>query len=90
MLRPAILWNDQRTSAESRRVKRAIGLERYVRLRLGGEPATGVSDASATLLLGSSQSPTGSRPTTTSANASGRCIPRCARFDPHKPLISTP
>ncbi|MGH2890874.1 MAG: xylulokinase, partial [Solirubrobacteraceae bacterium] len=90
-LRPAILWNDQRTGAECRRIERRLGLERlisltgnralpgftapkllwlrahepeihrriarialpkdYVRLRLCGEHATDVSDASGTLLL---------------------------------------
>jgi xylulokinase len=90
-LRPAILWNDQRTAAEAREIERTIGLERlieltgnralpgftapkllwlrrhepdtyariarialpkdYVRLRLCGEHATDVSDASGTLLL---------------------------------------
>ncbi len=91
VLRPAILWNDQRTGAESEELERTIGLERlialtgnralpgytapkllwlrrhepevyrhidrialpkdYVRLRLCGEHATDVSDASGTLLL---------------------------------------
>jgi xylulokinase len=91
VLRPAILWNDQRTAAECREIEAAIGLERlialtgnralpgftapkliwmrahepnlyerirrialpkdYVRLRLCGEHATDVSDASGTLLL---------------------------------------
>jgi xylulokinase len=91
VLRPAILWNDQRTGAESEKIERTIGLERlieltgnralpgftapkllwlrshepdvyreirrialpkdYVRLRLCGEHATDVSDASGTLLL---------------------------------------
>ena len=91
VLRPAILWNDQRTGAESEEIERTIGLERlialtgnralpgytapkllwlrrhepevyrqidrvalpkdYVRLRLCGEHATDVSDASGTLLL---------------------------------------
>jgi xylulokinase len=90
-LRPAILWNDQRTQAECEEIERTIGLERlieltgnralagftapkllwlqhhepdvydrierialpkdYVRLRLTGEHATDVSDASGTLLL---------------------------------------
>jgi xylulokinase len=90
-LRPAILWNDQRTGAESREIEQTIGLERlieltgnralpgftapkllwlrrhepdtyariarvalpkdYVRLKLCGEHATDVSDASGTLLL---------------------------------------
>ncbi len=91
VLRPAILWNDQRTQAECEEIERTIGLERlnaltgnraltgftapkllwlqhhepdtyeriarialpkdYVRLRLTGEHATDVSDASGTLLL---------------------------------------
>jgi xylulokinase len=90
-LRPAILWNDQRTQAECEEIEHTIGLERlialtgnraltgftapkllwlrhherdvhdrikrialpkdYVRLRLTGEHATDVSDASGTLLL---------------------------------------
>ena len=91
VLRPAILWNDQRTGAECEEIERTIGLERllsltgnralpgftapkllwlrrhepdvygriarialpkdYVRLRLCGEHATDVADASGTLLL---------------------------------------
>jgi xylulokinase len=91
VLRPAILWNDQRTQAECEEIEKTIGLERlialtgnralagftapkllwlhhhepdtyadiarialpkdYVRLRLTGEHATDVSDASGTLLL---------------------------------------
>jgi len=91
VLRPAILWNDQRTGAECAEIEAALGLERlialtgnralpgftapkllwlrrhepdvygriarvclpkdYVRLRLCGEHATDVSDASGTLLL---------------------------------------
>ena len=91
VLRPAILWNDQRTQAECEEIERTIGLERliqltgnralagftapkllwlghhepdtyeridrialpkdYVRLRLTGEHASDVSDASGTLLL---------------------------------------
>ena len=91
VLRPAILWNDQRTIAQCREIEQRIGLERlialtgnralpgftapkllwlaehepdvharmarallpkdYVRLRLCGEHATDVSDASGTLLL---------------------------------------
>jgi xylulokinase len=91
VLRPAILWNDQRTRQECAEIERTIGLERlialtgnralpgftapkllwlrhndpdvfariarialpkdYVRLRLCGEHATDVSDASGTLLL---------------------------------------
>jgi xylulokinase len=91
VLRPAILWNDQRTSAECAEIERTVGLDRllaltgnralpgftapkllwlrrhepdvyarianialpkdYVRLRLCGEHATDVSDASGTLLL---------------------------------------
>jgi xylulokinase len=91
VLRPAILWNDQRTQAECDEIERTIGLEHlieltgnraltgftapkllwlkhhepdayekiarialpkdYVRLRLTGEHATDVSDASGTLLL---------------------------------------
>jgi xylulokinase len=91
VLRPAILWNDQRTQAECDEIESTIGLERlieltgnralagftapkllwlrnhepdvykqinrialpkdYVRLRLTGEHATDVSDASGTLLL---------------------------------------
>ena len=91
VLRPAILWNDQRTAAECAEIEQTIGLERlisltgnralpgftapkllwlrrhepdvyariarialpkdYVRLRLCGEHATDVSDASGTLLL---------------------------------------
>jgi xylulokinase len=91
VLRPAILWNDQRTQAECEEIERTIGLERligltgnraltgftapkllwlqhhepdiyrriarialpkdYVRLKLTGEHATDVSDASGTLLL---------------------------------------
>ena len=91
VLRPAILWNDQRTQAECDEIENTIGLERlialtgnraltgftapkllwlrnhepdsyahiarialpkdYVRLRLTGEHATDVSDASGMLLL---------------------------------------
>jgi xylulokinase len=91
VLRPAILWNDQRTAAECREIEQRLGLERvisltgnralpgftapkllwlrahepevyakiarialpkdYVRMRLCGEHATDVSDASGTLLL---------------------------------------
>jgi xylulokinase len=91
VLRPAILWNDQRTAAECAEIERRVGLERlialtgnralpgftapkllwlrrhepdvhariarimlpkdYVRLRLCGEFATDVSDASGTVLL---------------------------------------
>jgi xylulokinase len=91
VLRPAILWNDQRTQAECDEIERTIGLERlieltgnraltgftapkllwlqhhepdtydriarialpkdYVRLKLTGEHATDVSDASGMLLL---------------------------------------
>src|SRR5581483_2451909 len=91
VLRPAILWNDQRTAAECDQIERTIGLDRlialtgnralpgftapklvwlrrhepdvyarirrimlpkdYVRLRLCGEHATDVSDASGMLLL---------------------------------------
>jgi xylulokinase len=91
VLRPAILWNDQRTGAECDEIERRLGLDRlialtgnralagftapkllwmrrhepdlygriarialpkdYVRLRLCGEHATDVSDASGTLLL---------------------------------------
>ncbi len=91
VLRPAILWNDQRTQAECDEIESTIGLERlialtgnraltgftapkllwlrhhepdvyariarialpkdYVRLRLTGEHATDVSDASGTVLL---------------------------------------
>jgi xylulokinase len=91
VLRPAILWNDQRTGAECAEIEATIGLERlieltgnralpgftapkllwlrrhepdvyariarvllpkdYVRLRLSGEHATDVSDASGMLLL---------------------------------------
>lgn len=91
VLRPAILWNDQRTAAECREIEATVGLERlialtgnralpgftapkllwlrhneadvyariarialpkdYVRLRLCGEHATDVADASGTLLL---------------------------------------
>ncbi|HEY1511558.1 MAG TPA: xylulokinase [Solirubrobacteraceae bacterium] len=91
VLRPAILWNDQRTAAECAEIERTIGLERlleltgnralpgftapkllwlrrhepdvfgqiarialpkdYVRLRLCGEHAIDVADASGTLLL---------------------------------------
>jgi xylulokinase len=91
VLRPAILWNDQRTSAECTEIERRIGLERliqltgnraltgftapkllwmrrhepdiysriahvmlpkdYVRLRLTGERAIDVADASGTLLF---------------------------------------
>jgi xylulokinase len=91
VLRPAIIWNDQRTGAECREIEATLGLERltgltgnraltsftapkllwlrhhepdvyariarialpkdYVRLRLCGEHATDVADASGTLLL---------------------------------------
>src|SRR5580765_7367952 len=91
VLRPAILWNDQRTGAECAEIERRIGLERlidltgnraltgftapkllwlarhepetygrirrillpkdYVRLRLTGEHAIDVADASGTLLF---------------------------------------
>jgi xylulokinase len=91
VLRPAILWNDQRTAAECAEIEERVGLERliaatgnraltgftapkllwvrrhepdvygrvahvllpkdYVRLRLTGEPASDVADASGTLLF---------------------------------------
>jgi xylulokinase len=91
VLRPAILWNDQRTAAETAEIEERVGLERlvsltgnraltgftapkllwlrrhepevfariehvllpkdYVRLRLAGEYATDVADASGTLLF---------------------------------------
>ncbi len=91
LLRPAMLWNDQRTAAECAKIEAALGLERlieltgnralpsftapkllwvrnhepdvfariahvllpkdYVRLRLCGEHASDVADASGTLLL---------------------------------------
>ena len=91
VLRPAIIWNDQRTGRECREIEATLGLERlialtgnralasftapkllwlrnnepdvfariarialpkdYVRLRLCGEHATDVADASGTLLL---------------------------------------
>ncbi len=91
VIRPAILWNDQRTGAECAEIEERVGLERlieltgnraltgftapkllwlrrhepdafgrvrhvmlpkdYVRLRLTGERATDVADASGTLLL---------------------------------------
>ena len=91
VLRPAILWNDQRTAAECAEIEERVGLERlieltgnraltgftapkllwvrrhepdvfarighvllpkdYVRLRLTGERATDVADASGTLLF---------------------------------------
>jgi len=91
VIRPAILWNDQRTGAQCAEIERRVGLERllaltgnraltgftapkllwlrehepdayariahvllpkdYVRLRLTGERATDVADASGTLLL---------------------------------------
>jgi xylulokinase len=91
VIRPAILWNDQRTAAECEEIEARVGLERlvartgnraltgftapkllwlrrhepesyariahvmlpkdYVRLRLTGERATDVADASGTLLL---------------------------------------
>ncbi len=91
VLRPAIIWNDQRTAAECREIEETVGLARltaltgnraltsftapkllwlrhhepdvfariarialpkdYVRLRLCGEHATDVADASGTLLL---------------------------------------
>jgi xylulokinase len=91
VLRPAILWNDQRTAQECEEIERTLGLERlieltgnralpgftapkllwlrrhepdtyadiarialpkdYVRLKLTGEHATDVADASGTLLL---------------------------------------
>jgi xylulokinase len=91
VLRPAILWNDQRTGAECREIEERVGAERlleltgnlaltgftapkllwlrrhepetyarirhvllpkdYVRLRLTGEHATDVTDASGTLLF---------------------------------------
>ncbi len=91
VLRPAILWNDQRTGAECREIEATLGLQRlieltgnralpgftapkllwlrrnepdlfgriarialpkdYVRLRLCGEHATDVAEASGTLLL---------------------------------------
>jgi xylulokinase len=91
VLRPAILWNDQRTAAECAEIETRVGLERllaltgnraltgftapkllwlarhepevyariahvllpkdYVRLRLTGERATDMADASGTLLL---------------------------------------
>ncbi len=91
VIRPAILWNDQRTAAECTEIERTLGLKRlialtgnralpgftapkllwlrrhepeaygriarvmlpkdYVRMRLCGEHATDVADASGTLLL---------------------------------------
>jgi xylulokinase len=91
VLRPAILWNDQRTGAECAEIERVVGLDRlvtltgnralpgftapkllwlrrhepesyariarillpkdYVRLRMTGEHATDVSDASGTMLF---------------------------------------
>ena len=91
VIRPAILWNDQRTALQTREIEQAVGSERlialtgnraltgftapkllwlrdrepdafarvahvmlpkdYVRLRLCGERATDVSDASGTLLF---------------------------------------
>ena len=91
VIRPALLWNDQRTAAQCEEITRAVGAERlieitgnpaitgfqapkilwlrdeeprnyervrhvllpkdYIRLRLTGERATDVSDASGTLLL---------------------------------------
>jgi xylulokinase len=91
VIRPAILWNDQRTQAECQEIEETLGLDRlieltgnralpgftapkllwlrhhepdayariarialpkdYVRLRLTGEHATDVADASGTLLL---------------------------------------
>jgi xylulokinase len=91
VIRPALLWNDQRTAAQCDEITRAVGVERliditgnpaitgfqapkilwlrdmeprnyervrhvllpkdYIRLRLTGERATDVSDASGTLLL---------------------------------------
>ena len=91
VIRPALLWNDQRTAAQCEEITRAVGAERlieitgnpaitgfqapkilwlrdeeprnyervrhvllpkdYIRLRLTGEHATDVSDASGTLLL---------------------------------------
>jgi xylulokinase len=91
VIRPAILWNDQRTGEECREIEQLVGLERlvaltgnralagftapkllwlrrhepecysriahvllpkdYVRLRLTGERATDMADASGTLLL---------------------------------------
>ncbi len=91
VIRPALLWNDQRTAAQCGEITRAVGAERlieitgnpaitgfqapkilwlrdeeprnyervrhvllpkdYIRLRLTGERATDVSDASGTLLL---------------------------------------
>jgi xylulokinase len=91
VLRPAILWNDQRTAAEAADIEERVGTQRlitltgnraltgftapkvlwlrrheparfrrlrhlllpkdYLRLRLSGEPATDVADASGTLLF---------------------------------------
>jgi xylulokinase len=91
VVRPALLWNDQRTAAQAEAITRRIGIQRlteiagnpaltgfqapkilwlreeepdnyahvatvllpkdYIRLRLTGEKATDVSDASGTLLL---------------------------------------
>ncbi len=40
MLRPAILWNDQRTQAECAEIERRLGLERLVELT-GNRALTG-------------------------------------------------
>jgi xylulokinase len=55
VVRPAILWNDQRTAVECAEVEELIGPDRlirdYIRLRLTGERAIDAADASGTLLF---------------------------------------
>ena len=125
-LRPAILWNDQRTAAECAEIERTVGLERlialtgnralpgftapkllwlrrhepetygriarialpkdYVRLRLCGEHATDVSDASGTLLLdvaGALVEPRGARRARARRRAGSRGAREPSRLGPH-------
>ncbi len=119
-LRPAILWNDQRTGAQTEEIERRIGRERlieltgnraltgftapkllwlrenepdmyeridrialpkdYVRLRLTGEHATDVADASGTLLLDVAAATVERR----GARGAGAAA-RVAAADPRKP-----
>ena len=118
VLRPAILWNDQRTAAECAEIEEAIGLERlialtgnralpgftapkllwlrapragvfariarivlpkdYVRLRLCGELATDVSDASARC-CSTSPAGAGARRCSTPWRSTPRGCRRCSR-----------
>ena len=46
MLRPAILWNDQRTAAECAEIEARVGLERLIALT-GNRALTGLHGAQA-------------------------------------------